>query len=130
MNTVGLLESSDTEISDKPRYLLPWSMLNTRWLEVAAMTDISVCLQAISFLAGFSIRTNSQLVTDRVTQFCSELAQNITLILEICNIHATAFNPHANGMIEKTHRSIKVAFKASEKLWLSQLPVVLLDICL
>ena len=103
-------------------YLLTMIDAHTRWLEVAPMTDISalsVC-KHFPFSWVFRFGPPLTLVTDRGTQFYSELAQKLTCLLGIHHIRTTALNPRVNGKIERTHRSLKVTFKARGKHWLSQ----------
>ncbi|XP_037803973.1 uncharacterized protein LOC119598400 [Penaeus monodon] len=44
--------------------------------------------------------------------------------------HTTAYNPEANGMVERFHRTLKAAlmFQCSNSMWFSQLPWVLLGL--
>ena len=60
-----------------------------------------------------------------MTQFRSELISKLTELLGIHHVRTVAFNPRANGTIERVHRSLKTALKARGKYWLDQLPIVL-----
>ena len=68
------------------------------------------------------------LTTDRRTQFCNDMTEQLNEILGIHHIRTTSFNPKANGMIEGAHRSVKASLKARGKHWLTQLPIILLGL--
>jgi len=68
------------------------------------------------------------IVTDRGRQFESALWASLMNCFGIKHQHTTAYNPKANGMVERFHRDLKASLRA--KLvgtdWVRQLPVILL----
>ena len=130
MDIVGPLDPPESDNTRKPRYLLTIIDSHTRWLEATPLTEItsqSICQAFIgTWVCRFGPPLN--LVTDRGTQFTSELAHNLTSILGIHHIRTSAFNPRANGIVERSHRSLKASLKARGRHWLAQLPIVLLGL--
>ena len=72
----------------------------------------------------------STITTDRDCQFESLLWQQLTQLLGSKRIRTTAYHPIANGLVEKFHRQLKGALKASPypTNWVAMLPMVLLGI--
>ena len=65
--------------------------------------------------------------TDRGSQFTSREFSSIFEALGCKIIHTTAYNPRANGIIERFHRTLKVALRAGhESAWFKRLPLALL----
>ena len=130
MDIVGPLESPETSDSMKPRYLLTIIDSYTRWLEAVPLTDVTASTVCQAFLANWIARFGPplNLTTDKGSQFCSELAENLNQALGINHIRTSAYNPRANGVIERSHRTLKTALKARGRYWLHQLPVVLLGL--
>ena len=65
--------------------------------------------------------------TDRGSQFTSREFSSIFEALGCKIIHTTAYNPRANGIIERFHRTLKVALRAGhESTWFKRLPLALL----
>lgn len=103
----------------------------TRWVEVLPMIDIRAETIATIFYAGWIARFGVPeiITTDQGRQFESSLFRELTNILGAQRIRTTAYNPQANGMIERTHRVIKAALKCrSSTNWVSELPTVLLGL--
>lgn len=124
MDIVGPLEVTE---ESSAKYLLTAIDAHTRWLEATPLHDISAASVCDAFLSSWVSRFGPPLtlVTDRGTQFTSELAQRLTALLGIHHIRTSAHNPRANGMVERAHRSLKAALKARGKNWQKQLPIVL-----
>ena len=130
MDIVGPLETPLTDNCLKPRYLLTVIDSHTRWLEAIPLVDISAQTVTQAFLLHWVARFGPplHLTTDRGTQFCAELTTRLNNILGIHHIRTTGYNPRANGMVKRSHRTLKTALKARGRNWLDQLPIVLLGI--
>ena len=70
------------------------------------------------------------ITSDRGPQFISQLWQSMSESLGIRMHHTTSYHPQANGMVERFHRSLKNALRASlnNSDWVSKLPWVLLGL--
>ena len=112
------------------RYLLTCIDRSTRWIEAQPMTEISAQSVASAFVTGWIARFGVPLhvITDRGTQFESELFTELSKILGFHRLRTTAYHPQCNGMIERTHRTLKTAIMARKESWLKALPIVLLGI--
>ena len=112
------------------RYLLTCIDRCTRWIEAVPIADISATTIASAFLQGWISRWGVPLhvVTDRGSQFESELFTELSKLVGFERIRTTAYHPKSNGMVERCHRTIKTAIKARKQNWLDALPVVLLGI--
>ena len=104
----------------------------TRWPEAIPLPDCKTetCAKAFIFhwIARFGVP--SGLVSDRGTQFTSELWAELNKILGIHASTTTAYHPQANGMVERLHRQLKASLKAraNHPYWMDELPLVLLGI--
>jgi len=130
IDIVGPLNQDSEGDGSSPRYLLTMIDSYTRWLEVFPLTDISASSVCTAFLFNWVARFGPPvtLISDRGKQFCSELMVNISSALGINNIRTSAYNPKANGLIERVHRCLKAALMARNGNWLKELPVVLLGL--
>lgn len=128
IDIVGPLETP-ADTSDA-RYLLTMIDAHTRWIEAAPLANISAESVAQNFFLYWISRFGPPLTlcTDRGTQFTSEIMKRLNDLLGIHHIRTTAYNPRANGLIERVHRSLKVSLKARGGNWLKQLPLVLLGL--
>ena len=127
IDIVGPLPLPEGEQTQRPRYILMMIDAYSRWIEASPLYDISAATIAKHFLNDWiaCFGPPLTLVSDRGTQFRSELLTNLTQLLGIHHIRKTAYNPRANGLVERVNRSIKTALKARRKYWLDQLPIVL-----
>ncbi|XP_076062485.1 uncharacterized protein LOC143037812 [Oratosquilla oratoria] len=68
------------------------------------------------------------ITSDRDTTFMSQLWRSLGQLLGTSVHHTTAYNPKVNGMMERFHRTFKVALipRCSISTWGTQLPWVLL----
>ncbi|XP_066970135.1 uncharacterized protein [Macrobrachium rosenbergii] len=90
----------------------------------------SACTVALlsSWISCFGVPDN--ITTDRRLAFLSEHWVSLARLVGT-TLHSTeAYNPASNGMVERTHRSLKAALMArcTDDNWKAQLPWVLLDL--
>lgn len=93
------------------------------------MVDIRAETIGSTFYAGWIAKFGVPeiITTDQGRQFESSLFRELTNILGAQRIRTTAYNPKANGMIERTHRVIKAALKyRTSTNWVDELPTMLL----
>lgn len=108
------------------RYLLTCIDRFTRWPEAIPIVDMTAELFE-GWISRFGIP--NEIVTDQGRQFESELFKDLFILLGIKRIRTTPYNPAANGLIERWHRSLKVALKCSSSPnWTKALPSVLLGL--
>ncbi|XP_066976878.1 uncharacterized protein [Macrobrachium rosenbergii] len=75
-------------------------------------------------------RVPGDITTDRGPAFLLELWVSLACLVGTTLHSTTAYNPAANGMVERTHRSLKAALMArcTDENWKVQLPWVLLGL--
>lgn len=103
----------------------------TRWPEAAPIQDISAQVVAEAFVNTWVARFGAPktITTDQGTQFESQLFKALTNLLGCVRTRTTTYHPASNGIIERWHRSLKVAIRCQEsKNWLQALPIVLLGL--
>lgn len=113
------------------RYMLTCIDRFTRWPEAIPLVDITAETVATAFYAGWIARFGvpDELVTDQGRQFESALFKDLLKYLGIKKIRTTPYNPAANGLIERWHRTLKAALKChSSSNWVKALPTVLLGL--
>ncbi|XP_064120243.1 uncharacterized protein LOC135224849 [Macrobrachium nipponense] len=88
------------------------------------------CAKALlaSWISRF--RVPDEITTDRGPVFLSELWTTLARLMGTSLHPTTAYNPAANGMVERVHRSFKASLMArfTGENWKSQLPWVLLGL--
>lgn len=118
--------------SDGYQYLFTSTERSTRWPEAIPMTGCTAqdCAQAL--LSGWISRFGvpDDITSDRGSAFTSQLWTSLGRLLGSTVHHTTAYNPAANGMAERTHRTLKASLMArcTGADWHAQLPWVLLGI--
>ena len=112
------------------RYLLTCIDRSTRWTEAIPLIDTTASSVALAFVSGWVSRLGVPLevVTDRGSQFESELFANIAAIIGFNHIRTTSYHPQSNGMIERFHRTLKSAIMARKDNWLISLPIVMMGL--
>ena len=110
------------------KYLLTCIDRSTRWTEAIPLIDTTASSVAIAFVSGwisrFGVPVN--VITDRGSQFESELFAEISSIIGFNHMRTTSYHPQSNGMIERHHRSLKAAIRARNENWYFTLPIALL----
>lgn len=112
------------------RYLLTVIDRATRWLEAIPVPDISAVTVAAAFLETWVSRFGVPLyvITDRGSQFESELFRELSSAVGFHRLRTLAYKPSTNGMVERAHRTLKTAIMARGDNWIQCLPIVLLGI--
>ena len=112
------------------RYLLTCIDRTTRWIEVKPLADITAKSVTKAFIDAWISRFGVPLhvITDRGSQFESEMFDELSTVVGFNRLRTTAYHPQTNGMIERMHRTIKTALKSRKENWLTALPIVLLGI--
>ena len=93
-----------------------------------ATVETVSCAFVSTWIARFGVP--STITTDRDCQFESSLWQKFMQLLGSKRIRTTAYHPIPNGLVERFHRQLKTALKASSDPtnWADMLPMVLLGI--
>lgn len=112
------------------RYILTCIDRATRWPEAIPLIDVTATSVAQAFVEGWVSRFGVPLhvVTDRGTQFESELFKELSKILGFIKLRTTSYHPQSNGIVERLHRTLKSAIMARQQNWYLSLPIVLLGI--
>ena len=113
------------------RYLLTAIDRATRWTEaypIRAQTAESCLKGVLNWISHYGLPES--IITDRGTNFTSTIWQDVSKHLGIKLQHITAYNPEANGIIERYHRTLKTALASSSIVgdWSNKLPWVLLSL--
>ena len=117
--------------SEGYKYLLTAIDRATRWAEAYPIRTqtAEACLKGVlQWISHYGLPES--IVTDRGTNFTSNIWQQVTESLGIRLQHVTAYNPEANGIVERYHRTLKTALAAScvDSHWSRKLPWVLLSL--
>ncbi len=110
-------------------YLLTCVDHFTRWLEAIPIPDSTADKDFIqTWISRFGVP--STVTTDRGRQFESHLWKALANLLGTQHARTTAYHPIANGLVERFHRQLKSALKASPHpdRWTDMLHMVLLGI--
>ncbi|KMQ81620.1 retrovirus-like pol polyprotein [Lasius niger] len=95
------------------RYCLTCVDRFTRWPEAFPMVDQKASTVTETFFSGWISRFGVQgtVSTDQGGNFESDLFHGFTKFLGVYKIRCTAYNPKANGLVERFHRQLKAAIK-------------------
>ncbi|XP_068235634.1 uncharacterized protein [Palaemon carinicauda] len=114
------------------KYLLTIADHYTRWLKATPLSEASThaCTKALllSWIGRFGIPDD--ITKDRGSAFLSEICLPLANLMGTTLHSTTAYNPAANGMVKRTHRTLEAALmvRCMDEHWKSQLPWVLLDL--
>jgi transposase InsO family protein len=94
------------------RYILVIQDVLTRWVEFAAMKQADTTTIVNAFMATWITRYGvpQQVLTDRGSNFLSELAQAFYRAFGIKKVNTTAYRPQGNGANERSHGAMKAFF--------------------
>lgn len=113
-------------------HLLTMVDRTTRWPEAVPLSSTTTPEIARAFVSVWISRFGvpSDLTSDRGPQFTSGLWNAVAESLGVSLHRTTAYNPQANGLCERFHRSMKAALRASlvDSSWVDRLPWVLLGL--
>ena len=127
VDVVGPLPSSEGF-----QYLFTSTERSTRWPEAIPMTGATAQDCARALLDGWVSRFGvpDDITSDRGAAFTSRLWTALGQLMGSKVHHTTAYNPAANGMAERTHRTLKASLMArcTGPDWRAQLPWVLLGL--
>ena len=96
------------------------------------MSDASTesCVSALieAWISRFGLPET--ITSDRGSVFTSSLWTHLAQRLGIATTTTTSYNPEANGMVERLHRTLKAALmsRCSSEMWKPELPWVLLGL--
>ena len=114
------------------QYLFTTTECSTRWPEAVPMKNATARVRAEAFLHGWisHFGVPDKLTSDRGPGFISRLWTSLGELMGTNIHHTISYNPSANGMVERTHRTLKAAMMArcTGPNWKAQLPWVLLGI--
>ncbi|KAK3889024.1 hypothetical protein Pcinc_006900 [Petrolisthes cinctipes] len=118
--------------SDGHRYLFTIIDRSTRRPEAIPMANATSTSCASSLLSGWISRFGipKHITSDRGTTFISHLWTSLGQLMGTTVHHTTAYNPEANGIVERLYRTLKAALmlRCNNSTWSSQLPWVLLGL--
>lgn len=112
------------------RYLLTVVDYATKYPEAEALKTIDAISVAEALVNIFCrIGFPQEMLTDRGTQFMSELMKEVNRLLSVKHLNTTAWHPQCNGLVERFNGTLKTILKrlCSEcpKQWDRYLPAVL-----
>ena len=102
----------------------------TRWPEAIPLPNIEAATVANALVDNWVSRFGvpDTITHDQGTQFESKLFASLARLIGSDRIRTSAYNPRANGMVERFHRQLKASLRAVEagEKWSDHLPMVLL----
>jgi cleavage and polyadenylation specificity factor subunit 1 len=126
IDIVGPLPSSEGF-----RYVLTMIDRFSRWPEAVPISDQTAEQVSRTFHEHWVCRYGvpRKVTTDRGRQFESNLFRKLNQLYGTQRIHTTAYNPKANGMVERIHRTIKAAIMAhANPQWTKSLATIMLGL--
>jgi hypothetical protein len=118
--------------SSQNRYILTMADRATRWVEAIPIASISAVDVAKEFVKSWVARFGvpATVISDRGAQFTSDLWSNMCSRLGVNHRMTTSYHPQSNGLLERWHRRLKDALRAStnSESWEENLALVLLHL--
>jgi len=117
--------------SKSNQYILTLVDHFSKWAEAIPLRNHTAPTVARALMIHIFSRFGSprQLLTDRGSEFESELFQELMKWMEIDKLRTTAFRPSCNGVVERFHRTLNSMLaktvKESQRDWDERLPLVL-----
>ena len=110
------------------RYLLTMVDRFSRWPEAIPLDDCTAKTVARALVEHWFSRYGFPhvITTDRGVQFEGQLFTQLCQNFNIKHVRTAAYNPRANGLVERFHRTLKAAIMASGDTWENALPMILL----
>ena len=84
-------------------------------LPIADITAATVTKEFYQYFARYGVV--SEIVTDRGSQFRSEMFKNFLKNLGIKHIETLSYSPRTNGKVETIHRQLKSSLRANPRNW-------------
>lgn len=112
-------------------YLLTCIDRATRWTEAIPLADIPAVTVTKALISGWIARFGipKRITTDQGRQFESILFNQLNNTLGTDHMRTTTYNPKANGIIERWHRTLKASIKTKFiENWIDELPMILLGL--
>ena len=104
----------------------------SRWTIAEPMRDATALTVADTFIKAWvqNYGVPETITTDRGSNFQSSLFNNMLARLGCHHIRTVAYRPQHNGMVERFHRRLKDALRASAEpfCWVSNLPFIMLSL--
>lgn len=118
--------------SDGNYYILTIIDRFSRWPEAYPIPDMTAETVAKTIFYEYIPRfgTPEKLTSDQGSQFESKIMEQLCQFMNIKRIRTTAYHPQANGMLERFHRTLKAALRATGDFphWSRHIPLVLLGL--
>ena len=93
---------------DGNKYIVCFTDYLTKWVEVFPISDMTAKTLARLFVEGIVCRFSSPrvLLTDRETQFTSDLMREICKLCQTQKVFMSAYNLKCNGLVERFNRTL------------------------
>lgn len=94
------------------RYILTMVDYATRYPDAMALPDITT-ERVAEGLVGMFTHTGvpKEIVSDRGTNFTSEVMKEVSRLLSMTQLHTTPYHPMGNGLVEKFNGTIKMMLR-------------------
>jgi cleavage and polyadenylation specificity factor subunit 1 len=109
---------------DGYRYVVTFIDRASRWIEAKPLKSITAEEVAQAFVDTWVSRHGVplKLSSDCGPQFHSQLFAEVCKLLGVDTVKTTAYNPKANGIVERVQKTLKTGLKCRNNSWLRDLP--------